>query len=290
MRILKGSDCLIVSPAFVGPDGETPTAPASTPTCTVTTEAGALLTAPFVAAGSGTGVFTAALLGATHTPNLDVLRVVWTGTVTGAGVLVYRDTVEVVASHWTDLHALRSYPDLSDKARYPAALLSEIRDEYADLMDKECGVAFVRRYKRDSLFGDGQQRIPLTQMRPKSLVSVTIAGTSIPTSSFDLTDGGEIVYLNNVFPRSIDGARNVIVVYEHGFEKPPGKLRREVLKCIRTELIARSSAVHDNALSQTFDGTTIRFSTPNRAEGRPTGILTLDPIILEYTERIPGIA
>lgn len=289
MRITKGSDYLLVSPTFVGSDGETATAPQSPPTCTVTNEAGTVLTTPFVAAGNGTGVYTAALLGASHTANLDRLRVVWTGTVTGAGVQVYRDEVEVVASHWLSLGEIRHSPDLADKTKYPATLLAEVRDEYADLMDKECGVAFVRRYQRDKLFGNGRARIPLTTLRPRAILSVTISGTTADPTAFDITDAGELIYLAGVFPNSTDGSRNVIVTYEHGEEQPPRKLRREVLKCIRSECLGRRSTLPENAISQMFEGTTIRFSTPDRAAGRPTGILSLDPIILEYSKRIPGI-
>lgn len=289
MRITRGSDFSLVSPTFVGSDSETGAATASTPTCTVTTEAGVALASPTVTASSPAGVYTAALTGAVHTAALDCLAVVWSGTVTGAGLQVYRSTVEVVDRHWVTMPEIRAYPDLDHNSKYPQALLAEIRDEYTDLIEHEMGVSLVKRYQRDQLFGNGLAKLPLTRLRPRSLVSVTIDGVSQTLSGFDITESGEIIRLNGKFQNSADGARNVVVVYEHGYLNPETPFKRALLKCIRSEAVSRKSNVPENALSQQFEGTVIRFSTPDRRNGRPTGILHLDPLLVNYSERIPGI-
>lgn len=289
MRILVGADYTLASPVFVGSDGETATDAASLPTCTVTRADGTVLAAPTVADAAGLGRYTATLTAATHTNLLDKLSVVWTGTVTGAGVQRYTDGVDVVGAHYVSLAALRAYQDLSDPVKYPAALLQATRDDYAALVERICGVSFVPRYHYESLHGNSRQMLRLSKQRASAVRSVTVNGIVKSPSLFGLSDTGALVYLRNAFPQSLDGAPNVIVGYEHGHVCPPASLSREMLKAVRSEVMAQRSQIRDNALSQTFDGMTIRFSTPDPKNGRPTGILTLDPVLVEYDETMPGI-
>jgi hypothetical protein len=184
---------------------------------------------------------------------------------------------------------MRAYPDLGSPAKYPTQMLRDIRDEYETLIEQVCGIGFVPRYQRDVLFGTGTQQIQLSQQRPSRIQSITVDGTAVLTSLVDFTLSGRLIYQANIWRQSYTGLRNVIVNYEHGYTKPPPKLVREILKAIRMEAVSQQSTVQSNAISQTFDGMTIRFSTPNPKEGRPTGILTLDPVLIEYSERLPVI-
>lgn len=290
-RIVKGSQYTLTSPTFVGSDQETPEDCASTPTCTVTREDGTSLTAATVSNSSSTnGVYTAAIT-TTHTSQVDRLQIVWTGTA-GSQVQVYRTELEVVGAHYVTLPEIRAESGLDDTQRFPRALLEEIRDEYEDLIERVCGVSFVRRYERDQLDGTTGSVLRLSRIRPRTVLSVTVNGTAKTTTEFTLYDHGEIRWDVNTFPApdGTNGYRNVAVAYEHGLDAPPPKLRREILKAIRSEALSRKSDLPTNQISQVHEGMTVRFSTPDPKNGRPTGILSLDPVLVELSEKVPGIA
>lgn len=291
MRILKGSDFVLSSPTFVGgADFETATATTGTPTVTVTTANGTVLATPSVTTGPTTGVYRATLTAAAHTTNLETLVVTWTGTAGGFSQN-YRQIIDVAGAHYVTLPEIRSYPDLNDKTKFPAyPFLSDIRDEYEELIERVCGVAFVPLYSYETHTGNNKQTLKLNHLRPRTIRSVTIDGVAYAASNFDFTDGGILIYVGNTFSKSKDGTRNITVGYEYGYDLPPAKIRREFLKCVRAEALALKSAVPNNAISQSFEGVTIRYSTPDPSNNRPTGILTLDPVLVQYSERIPGIA
>lgn len=290
-RILKASQYTLTSPTFVGADQETPEDCATTPTCAVTREDGTALTAATVSnSSSSNGVYTAAIT-TTHTSQLDRLTVTWTGTA-GSQVQVYTTELEVVGGHYVTLPEIRAEAGLDDAQRFPRALLEEIRDEYEDLVERICGVSFVRRYERDVLDGNADYVLPLSKLYPRSIISVKVNGTSQTAADFTLYDHGAIRWDVSTFqrPDGTSGYRNVAIAYEHGYDAPPPKLRRELLKAIRNEATSRRSDMPTNQISQVYEGMTIRFSTPDRKAGRPTGILSLDPVLVELSEKVPGIA
>lgn len=292
MRAVKGSSVAVTSPTFVAADGETPADCTGTPTCTVTREDGtALAAATVTSAGTGTGSYTAAIT-TTHTAQLDRLALVWTGTADGY-VQVYRQTLEVVGGRYVTLPELRAEPGLADTARYDRALLDELRDAIERTVEDYTGVAWCRAYERDHLYGNGRGRLLLSRRRPRALLSVTIDGTAVSTALFDLDEvTGELVYLDNTFDPSSDGAPNVVVAYEHGHDNPDGDLALEVRKWIAHNALRRRVVDSpSDAISETVDGRTVRFSTPDPRAGRPTGSLALDAILNRpgVFSRVPGI-
>ncbi len=290
VRIIKGSTYILNSPGFVGDDGQTPTNCSSAPSCAVVREDGTALTSAVVSqANTGTGVYQAAIT-TTHTAALDWLQITWTGTMATGQVQVYRDVVEVVGAHYVTIPELRAQPGLSDTSKYPVALMREMRDEFESMVENVCSTAFVRRYQRDRIDGNGRKSLGLSRRNPRAVIAVTINGT-VAAETFDLYPQGMIVRRATTFPLpdSTNGYRNIGAAYEHGYDAPPPQLKRQALKVIRADLLAYNSGVPDNAISQTFDGTTIRYSTPDPARGRPTGILSLDPILCDLNESAMGM-
>ena len=43
-------------------------------------------------------------------------------------------------------------------------------------------------------------------------------------------------------------------------------------------------------ISQTVDGVTMRYSTADERQGRPTGLMQLDPVLVQYMYKTPGVA
>lgn len=293
MRILKSSQYTLPSPTFVGADGDTAANCASTPTCTITRENGTALTAAVVTQAdvADLGNYQAAIT-TTHTSQLDRLTATWTGTAGGL-VQVYTQELEVVGGHYVTIPQLRNFDDLGDATRYPVALLRELLDEFEDICERACGQAFVRRYQRDLLDGNGTNALTLTKANPRTILSVTVNGVAQTTSEFDVDSStSELTWRSGTFwnPDTTNGEQNIAVAYEYGRDFAPPALARQALICVRGAALEQRSAIPANAISQTFEGVTIRFGTPDASKGRPTGIQTLDAVLVELGLRIPGMA
>jgi hypothetical protein len=286
VRVLVDSDVLVTSPTFVAADGESPTDAASTPTVTAAREDGTALVAPAVSDVTGTGVYGATLLGASHTSALDVLSLVWSGSVTGAGAQVYAQTVEVVGGFYVSLPDLRSMPELSNTTKHATASLRAARTEFEFLAERYCEVAFVPRYARDLLRGDGSNRITLGHHRPHSLRSIEIDGEAQTTSEFHF-DGLVLEWDSGSFPVAV-GEPNVEVVYEHGHEFAPAMISQACRVYVEQRLLGDRSGIPRLALSVDSEFGNMRLSTPG--PNRPTGIPLVDAVLNEYSERVPGVA
>lgn len=288
MRILKGSGFALASPTFVASDQETATNCDDPPTVTVVNAAGTTLTAPVVADAPGAGVYTATLTPA-HAADLDVLTVTWTGAVSSVAQ-VYVQTVEVVGGFYASIvdlrEALKGRTDDAEGNRFSVSLLMRIRDRYEDTCERVCGVAFVPRYHRETLFGNDLPTLHLSKARPRTLRSVSIDGTAQTVGNFAVDAVTErLIARSGSISSSRDFAANVAVGYEHGFDAPPADLREEALNAMVADILASTSDRPVNEISQEYNGQTIRFSTPNPKMGRPTGILNLDPILVRESMR-----
>lgn len=286
MRVLRNTALSVLSPTFVGADGETPTDTASTPTAAVSREDGTSLSALTVTASSvSDGVYSAALT-TTHTSQLDRLKVTWGGTA-GSLAQSYVTELEVVGAHLVSITELRDERGLDNTTSVPLSLIRRVRDKWAQQIEDACGVAFSPRYERDVLRGDGTSILALSKIRPLSLIAVTVDGTSVSTSNFTLHDEGLIEYEGTAFPTSSTGP-NVTVTYEHGFPSCPEDVRHEMLKACRQEVLRYTKDLPTDAISQAFpDGPTIRYSTPG--VDRPTGILSFDAVLNRYKFRPPAV-
>lgn len=280
LRALKANHYKLFSPVFTSID-EVPTASDATAVCAVVTAAGATLTAPTVTAITGQpGRYWALLTDTVHTAALDELTVTWTGDVS-TYQRTFTQTVEVVGGHYVSIAEIRAEAGMDDAQLFPSTLLAEIRAEVEDVCEQAVGWAFVPRFRRESFHGSGTSRLELPCPKPTAVLAVTVDGTAqtVGDYSVDATTG-EIVATAGTFPVSSNGAPNVVVAWTHGESDPPPKLRREVLKLIRNEALARTADQPSQVIAQTYEGMTLRYSTPDPRNGRPTGVLSLDPVLV----------
>lgn len=284
-RILKNNSYTLYSPIFTSGDEETPTDCSSTPTCTVTREDGTALTAASVTKVD-TGLYTAAIT-TNHTSRVDWLQISWSGT-NSTATQTFTQELSVVGSHYFTIPELRNmYPELSDTTKHPTDQLQDLRDYFADIVERICGTAFARSYWRQRFPGGNQQDVLLERKQPRSLISVTINGSSQSLSNFSIDRRDQwLRFWNGIFPapNSSYGLENCVVEYEYGWDSCPPELKREAMKAVRAEALARISSIPADAISQTFDGQTFRFSTPNPDAGRYTGIKSLDPVLYTLME------
>lgn len=295
MRILKSSQFTLPSPTFVGADGETAADTASTPTCTVSREDGTALSAATVSHHSDSGAlgsYTAAIT-TTHTSQVDRLAITWTGT-SGSQVQVYTDTLEVVGAHYFTIPEMRAFSrSMSDTSKWPIALLRDVRDEFEDRVESICGRAFVRRYERDRLDGDGSSTLLLSRRNPRSVLSVTVNGESQTAADFTVHRNGTVHWDNGAFtpPDSTNGDRNVLIAYEHGDDAPRVDLKREGLKWCANRIFETVSGLPEGAQSLSPEGQgSVRMFTADPSRGKPTGIPSLDAVLMDLGLRTPGFA
>ncbi len=293
MRIVKGSTFTYQVPLVV--TGETPVDATSLPVVSVTRDDGTVLAAPtvtHVADAADLGHYTAALT-VTHTSQCDLLTVTTTAIVSDA-TTVTTELVEVVGAHYVSLVDIRNEPGMESETDFSAALLIELRDEFEDMVEGIIGVALVRRYQRDLLDqNNSAQTVLLSKFEPVTLLSVKVDGVAQTLSQFTLFPQGKLRWNTQGFPASTStyGARNIAAAYEHGRVAPPPQMRREALKWIRSEAKGRISLAERNMISQSYgDGTSTRFSTADPGKGRPTGIMSLDPLLMRLMMSTPGIA
>lgn len=287
MRVLVDSDALVLSPTFVDTDGETATDADDLPSVAVSRSDGSALPAPVVAdVDPGDGSYTAELLGSSHTDALDVLSLVWSGEVAGRAQ-VYAQAVEIVGEFYCSLFELRSNPDLSNPAKFPSLALRAARDEFESLAERYCEVAFVPRFAREELRGDGRNRITLRHHRPRVLRSISVGGEVRSVDDFAF-DGCVLDWSGGTFTAPISGATNVVVEYEHGYDHVPEALAQACRVFVETRLLGDRGGIPRLAISVDSEFGNMRLATPG--DRRPTGIPSVDAALNEYAERVPGVA
>gem|GEM_PF-6977588 len=213
-----------------------------------------------------------------HLDQIDSLTVTVSATVSSlATIQVF--TVDVVGSHYVTLGSLRTEPQLSDAARYPDALVQSFRDEIEEHVETACNVAFVPSFGTESRIGDGTSTIVMRTNKVRSLTALTIDGVSQTLSNFELLDGNILHHKSGTF----DHGEPIVVTFEHGYDRPPAKLVREVRQAIRSEMLSRGSQAPNNRLwEQTADGLTVRYSTADWDARRFTGSTDFDAALNAY--------
>jgi len=282
--VLTGSDVYVVSPLFTS--AETATDTGSTPTVVCTRSDGTVLAAPVVSDPTAAdGLYRALLLAATHVDRVDVLTIVWSGTVDGLTTALTQ-TVEVNGGRYVTIPELRAGRGMSDTAKYPTAMLAEIVAGLEHTAEDVVGVAFVPRHQIDRLTGDGSTSLLLSKRSARTIIAVTIDDVAVTASSFEI-DGRSITYSSGFTSAAV-----VVVEYSHGLDVPPSDLRREVLRLARQEALGESAPLGQNIISQQIDGISTQFGTPNPAVGRWTGDMAFDAVLtrLRSKHRTPGFA
>lgn len=302
MRILTDTDISIESPVFVGADRETPADTVSMPVCTVTREDGTALAAATVASGDidqsltpNAGHYFARLTAATHLTQVDDLTLNWSATA-GGNLQTYRTTVSVVRAHYVTVPEIRAFPGM-DSTDYSRSQLEDIRDDLEDYIERITGIAWTPRYHRDIFDGQWSRSVSLSKQNVRTLLAVKVGFGSAPTAqtlaNFDIVkdpafeNDSIVTWRSNWLPAPTvsSGRNNITVAYEYGLAAPPTKLKRELIKAIKSEAASQNTNESFRQVSSTVDGITYRYNTPNPWMGRPTGEMTLDPVLDEFKDR-----
>lgn len=282
--LLNTAAVVTITSPFVAVDGETPTDCATDPTCTVTRADGTALDPAVVANVAGNGMYTAAIT-TDHTDQLDRLTLTWAGEVDGLEQ-VYRQEVEVAGGWYVTVPEVKAEPDCAlasaDQIRRERARFERLAEDY-------CSVAFVPRFERELLAGDGTCHLLLKWCDPTAVIAVTVDGVEQDPADFEVDPILGLRYVTGqTFPRpSGGGGRNVAVSYSHGSPFPPADLKEACLAFIRSKLSMKATGIPNAAMDGSDSTRQWTYSVPGT--DKPTGIESVDEVLNRYNQTIPGI-
>lgn len=274
-RVLQATSATISATFQV--DGVATDPSPDTATIKITRADGSTLLAETAASPTGVGKFSYTLT-PTHTALLDELSVAWKATL-NASLQTLTTTVEVVGGFLFSIAQIRQAPYELLEVDYPNDLVADARTLAEQRIEDACGVAFVPRYRRETLSGLGGPVLLVGSPRIRSLRTATVDGT-------DLTVGelGEVTYsaagtaywTNN---RWANGVNNVTVAYEHGFDSVPAPVSRAAL--ILAKHYLTDTPFDDRHTSISTEDGTFTLATPG-LRGSITGLPEVDQIIGQY--------
>lgn len=189
---------------------------------------------------------------------------------------------------------LRSVKPLDDVDAFPDARLAQLVAVFEQVAESYRGVAFTPRVATEQVwlgyapFG----RLVLSWPKVRSITSVTVDGTPLDPASFQVTDTGDVYSLSGFY------GMNAVAVYPHGYDAPgdntwtgAATLLEACRQYVRSKAVLDRSQVARDAISVAGpEGGTTSYSTPNAAQGRPTGYLAVDELLNMLPDyRIVGV-
>ena len=273
-RIVKGTAATISVVLYS--DGAATNPTPDTATVEVLRADGTVLVASTAATDAGTGIFTYTLT-PTHTASLDVLTARWTATIGGFAQTV-ETAVEIVGGVYFTIAEARTLPSLSNTVAYTTAVITEARTAAEEAIEDACDVSFVPRTATEIVSGGGGGRflsLRWPRVRYVNSVAVDLVDWAEPArAAVVVTPSG--LYSPTAFPV---GYGNVQVTYEHGYNAPPGRIKRAAMLLAESFLIR--SGINDRA-TQVQAGDEQLWLAPRE----PFGIGEVDAAVRDYSFRL----
>lgn len=245
--------------------------------------------------GHDAGIYTYNLTTAV-TNNLGIYEATVTYTVSGSN---YTRTYEIVTvgEHLFEIHELRARDSRITAAAYPADYIRTARDSVTDALETAAKVAFSTKPARATLSGDGTTTLLLPHVEVTAINGCTVYVEDAGADTADEITGDELIDIEvnretglitrtdgQVFPV---GSNNVIVDYEHGYERVPGPVRDAAMTLVIEAIVP--SQMPARATAQSTDVADFRISVANVELGRDTGIPAVDAVIAQYGRKRPGL-
>jgi hypothetical protein len=205
---------------------------------------------------------------------LELLTLTWSG-VFGSVAQKATTQAEIVGGYYVSLVDLQAESGLANKG---AAELAEARQWFEEKAESWCGVAFVPRFARDLLDGNGSALVRLHNPRPRTILSAKIDGVAQSgTATWDLYETGDVIRDAGVFTA---GRRNLAIAYEHGFTQPDADVREAALVAIRARLLGDSAGggIPSGVTQLITDAGTYNFGR----QTFPTGLPEVDAVLREH--------
>lgn len=237
------------------------------------------------------GAFSFAL-SAAQTAALDWLTCTWTEASGG----VYVTTVEVVGGFYFSIADARNADRrLRDVAKFPDADLLRVRQEVEQECERITGRAFVPRYARRVLDGDGGDTLMVRETDLRLVRSLSVSGLVYSSTFWVANPSGRIVIgsRSRLNWQSDDwspamhfwrGRANVVVDYEYGWDSPPADLQAAALARLRDRLVVDKTNIPARATVQnTPDGSFSLYTAGLR--GASTNNPDVDAVYASYARQ-----
>lgn len=213
---------------------------------------------------------------------LDTYETTWTYTLVGTAMKTRRSFI-VVGGFFFSIARARAHDNgrFKDESKFPTQDIIDAREGIeTDLeSNKACGVAWVRRGRRETHDGDGSDEL-FVQCRPlRKVVAVKVDGVALDVSAL----AGLKVYPGGWIKRAAGwptGDRNIEVLYEHGHDEPPGRIADAALILLKERL--GPSNYDDRTLTVTDDLGTRRLAVAG--EKYTFGIPEVDAAVAQHRE------
>lgn len=182
---------------------------------------------------------------------------------------------------------------LESKTKFPDADLAEYVDEFEHVAEDYRKVAFVPRTSTYEITGYLGGVIVLPRPKVRSVTSFTVAGIALDSTTYALhKHRGVIEGTPGIgIPVSSFGA-TVEITYAHGYDSPPPTVLRACREYVRACALSDRTSIGRDVVTQADGaGGYTRFSTPDKAAGRPTGWLEVDRLLNSAPDfSHPGVA
>lgn len=232
------------------------------------------------ATGTSGNTRTYDLTAASHTNQLDTLRIDWASPTKGT----MTNYVEVVGGF------LFSIADLDAKLQtsgdYTVAKKTAARTVAETAIEDACGVAFVPRYRRETISGTGLTRHLVSRGPVRSVRTVSVDGTALTASQLADVEiyAGRALYYAAGFTY---GTANVVIGYEHGHDYAPPRVSQAAIILAKHYLV--QGPIDERYTSVVTEDGTFTLSTPG-IRGIRFGIPEVDAVVRQYGRSGVGVA
>jgi hypothetical protein len=197
---------------------------------------------------------------------LDELVLTWSATIGGDAVVLDSDVIEVAGGFYFGLAEARAIDSaLANVTKYPTALLVDARVATEDECELITGQAWVPRFCRETLSGDGSGRLRASHTMIRAVRAITVNGSAWSgAAALGFSDTGMIYSDSGSFaPSRMQGSRNVVVEYEHGHDRPRPDILRGAKIRFKSIALSGKSALPDRAERLvTVDAGTVFLASP----------------------------
>lgn len=211
---------------------------------------------------------------------LNLFTVLWEGVIDDEPVSV-TTYAEIVGGQYFTLPELRaSDTALSNTEKYTTEKLRFARLAVEAEFEGICHRAFVPRYERELITGDGSSYIWLDHPEPLRVISLTVDGEDwSDTQPRRPSDSLRQLYLPN---GTWTSGAEVLIEYEYGMWAAPERIKQAALKRAKYRLVADSSRIDERATVMNIpDFGNFVLSTPGM-RGAYTGIPEVDVVLDDY--------
>lgn len=269
-RVVRGRSFTLSKTFYV--DGVA-TDPTGTPTVTITRDDGTAVATGAVTNEPAVGAWSVTVT-ATENDRLDTLTVDWAAVVSGESQ-EYVEVVEVAGGVLFTVAQAQATSGLESKT---AAQITEKRALVESMLEQACGVAFVPRYAKKTISGNGRTTF-LLPPRTTAIRSITVDGALATDLATVRLDASGVAYYSAGWT---SGYSNIVVAFEHGYEDGPERMAAGDAALTWAKALLISGPIDDRATATSTEFGNISLSTPGRG-GTIAGIPSVDAFIQNYS-------